>query len=293
MTKRHSPASRRAHSSPQPATPNPIPGFSLHPSRVKESFNRPYGWRPEPRHLAAQAFDPVSFAAKAPRALPDRVSLQADCPKVYDQGKLGSCTANAIAAAIQVDLKRTKQKPIMPSRLFIYWNERAQLGTIEQDLGASLQLSAAVTKELGACPETLWPYEPKRFADVPTKQCFVQAGKLRLADAAYLDNTDIRALKTCLASGVPFVFGIAVYQSFETPIAAASGLIPMPKPTETYLGGHALMAVGYDDQTHEFLVRNSWSARWGIDGYCWIPYDYLTNPHLASDFWAIRAVAVK
>jgi len=90
-----------------------------------------------------------------------------------------------------------------------------------------------------------------------------------------------------------FVFGIAVYQSFETPIAAASGLIPMPKPTETYLGGHALMAVGYDDQTHEFLVRNSWSSHWGIDGYCWIPYDYLTNPHLASDFWAIQALTTK
>jgi C1A family cysteine protease len=67
----------------------------------------------------------------------------------------------------------------------------------------------------------------------------------------------------------------------------------MPKPTETYLGGHALMAVGYDDQTHEFHVRNSWSARWGIDGYCWIPYDYLTNPHLASDFWAIQALTTK
>jgi C1A family cysteine protease len=104
---------------------------------------------------------------------------------------------------------------------------------------------------------------------------------------------NVCSLKTCLASGVPFVFGIAVYQSFETPIAAASGLIPMPKPSETYLGGHALIAVGYDDQTHEFLVRNSWSTRWGIDGYCWIPYDYLTNPHLASDFWAIQVVAVK
>ena len=260
---------------------------------MRETFNRPYGWRPQPRHLAAQAFEPEMFKVAAPKGLPDHFSLQADCPPVYDQGKLGSCTANAIAAAIQVDLKRTRQKPVMPSRLFIYWNERAQLGTIEQDHGASLQLSAAVTKELGACPETLWPYDPKRFADVPTKKCFVEADKLRVSDAAYLDNTDVRALKRCLAAGIPFVFGLAIYESFERPITAASGLIPMPKPTETYLGGHAMMAVGYDDQTHEFLVRNSWSSHWGIDGYCWIPYDYLTNTHLASDFWAIQAVAVK
>ena len=115
---------------------------------MKENYNRPYGWRPEPRHLAAQAFEPEVFRVAAPKGLPDHFSLQADCPPVYDQGELGSCTANAIAAAIQVDLKRTRQKPVMPSRLFIYWNERAQLGTIEQDHGASLQLSAAVTKEL-------------------------------------------------------------------------------------------------------------------------------------------------
>ena len=278
---------------PQPATLNPIPGFSLHPSRVKENYNRPYGWRPEPRHLAAQAFEPEVFRVAAPKGLPSHVSLQADCPPVYDQGKLGSCTANAIAAAIQVDLKRTRQKPVMPSRLYIYWNERAQLGMIESDVGASLQLSAAVTKELGCCPENLWPYDPKRFADFPTKKCFAEADKLRVSDAAYLDNTDVRALKRCLAAGIPFVFGLAIYESFERPITAASGLIPMPKPTEAYLGGHAMMAVGYDDQTHEFLVRNSWSSHWGIDGYCWIPYDYLTNPHLASDFWAIQALTTK
>jgi C1A family cysteine protease len=279
--------------SPIPGSFAPIPGFSLHPSRAKESYNRPYGWRPEPRHLAARAFEPEVFKVAAPKGLPSHVSLQADCPPVYDQGKLGSCTANAIAAAIQVDLKRTRQKPVMPSRLYIYWNERAQLGTIESDVGASLQLCAAVTKELGCCPESLWPYNPKRFADVPTKKCFVEADKLRVSDAAYLDNTDVRALKRCLAAGIPFVFGLAIYESFERPITAASGLIPMPKPTEAYLGGHAMMAVGYDDQTHEFLVRNSWSSHWGIDGYCWIPYDYLTNPHLASDFWTIQTLVKK
>ena len=86
---------------------------------------------------------------------------------------------------------------------------------------------------------------------------------------------------------VPFVFGISDYQGFETPVATASGLIRIPKLTGTYLGGHALLAVGYDDQTHEFLVRNSSSARWGIDGHCWIPYDYLTSTDRATDFWAI------
>jgi hypothetical protein len=91
---------------------------------------------------------------------------------------------------------------------------------------------------------------------------------------------------------VTFVFGIIDYQGFETPIAAASGLTRMPKHSEIYIGGHALMAVGYDDQTQAFLVRNSWSSSGAIDGYCWITY-YLTNPHLISDLWAVRALASK
>ena len=71
------------------------------------------------------------------------------------------------------------------------------------------------------------------------------------------------------------------------------GLVPLPVRGEVHIGGHAMMAVGCDDQPHEFLVRNSWSSHWGIDGYCWIPNDYLTNPHLASDFLAIQALTKK
>lgn len=268
-------------------------GLNVHPERELPAHVRAYGWRAEFRHVAAMAFDATNFRAVVPKALPPRVSLQADCPKIYDQGKLGSCTANALAAAIEFDLKRTRRKPVTPSRLYIYWNERAQMGTINDDVGASLQLATAVAKELGCCSETLWPYDIRRYADIPPKAAFVEADHLRLAQSAYLDNTNLYALKSCLAAGVPFVFGLAVYQSFEAPLAAATGLIPLPKRTDTLIGGHALMAIGYDDQSKEFLVRNSWGPRWGIDGYCWIPYDYLTNPQLASDFWAIQTVMTK
>jgi len=87
--------------------------------------------------------------------------------------------------------------------------------------------------------------------------------------------------------------GEAFSQSVEITIVMHTGLVSLPVKGEPCVGGHALMAVVYDDQTHEFLVRNSWSAHWGIDGYCWIPHDYLPNPHLASDFWAIQALTTK
>jgi len=98
-------------------------------------------------------------------------------------------------------------------------------------------------------------------------------------------------MKGCLASGYPFVFGFTVYDSFESQQVAQTGVVPMPGSTEQVLGGHCVVAVGYDDSQQRFIVRNSWGADWGIQGYCTMPYAYLTDPNLASDFWTIRLVA--
>jgi C1A family cysteine protease len=95
-------------------------------------------------------------------------------------------------------------------------------------------------------------------------------------------------MKGCLASGYPFVFGFSVYTEFESDTVATTGVLNMPSPKEKLLGGHAVIAVGYDDKTQRFIVRNSWGAKWGIKGYFTIPYAYLTDPNLAADFWTIR-----
>jgi C1A family cysteine protease len=267
--------------------------LQVHPGRETPAHVRGYGWTPSLRHIDSTPFDHDAFGVAKPKRLPKSVDLRAGCPPVYDQAKLGSCTANAISAALEFDLKRQGGKPFMPSRLYIYWNERAQLGTIGQDTGASMHLSTEVVRELGACHEADWPYVPARFADVPSRKAFETADGLRLKEAFFLENRDLNALKGALAAGVPFVFGVGVYQSFESPIVMHTGLVPLPVRGEAYVGGHAMMAVGYDDQSRMFLVRNSWSAKWGIEGYCWIPYDYLASPDLAADFWAIQAVYSK
>ena len=97
-------------------------------------------------------------------------------------------------------------------------------------------------------------------------------------------------MKACLASGYPFVFGFTVYESFEGDAVAKSGMVPMPADSETEVGGHAVMAVGYNDSIERFLVRNSWGPDWGVGGYFTIPYGYLTDSDLADDFWVIRLV---
>jgi C1A family cysteine protease len=97
-------------------------------------------------------------------------------------------------------------------------------------------------------------------------------------------------MQGCLAENYPFVFGFTVYQSFESETVAGTGIVPMPSPGEAVVRGHCVVAVGYDDTQRTFIIRNSWGTDWGIKGYCMMPYEYLLNPQLASDFWTIRSV---
>jgi C1A family cysteine protease len=101
---------------------------------------------------------------------------------------------------------------------------------------------------------------------------------------------DLHQMKGCLASGFPFTFGFGIYESFQTPQVASSGSVPLPGSRENLVGGHAALAVGYDDARDCFIARNSYGAVWGEDGYFTIPYAYLTQPNLSGDFWVIRLV---
>jgi C1A family cysteine protease len=98
---------------------------------------------------------------------------------------------------------------------------------------------------------------------------------------------DLNSMKKCLLSGFPFVIGICVYDSFESHEVANTGMVPLPKPSETLLGGHAVLCCGYDDVKQCWIMRNSWGVNWGNKGYFYLPYAYLTNPSLASDAWTI------
>ncbi|MGD0330429.1 MAG: C1 family peptidase [Nitrososphaeria archaeon] len=246
-----------------------------------------YGWIrdiPDQRDYLYAA--PPEFLLK----LPSSVDLRPQCPPVYDQGQLGSCTANAIAADLEFDQMKEKQAQIfVPSRLFIYYNERVMEGTVASDSGAQIRDGIKSVAKQGACPENLWPYDITKFAVKPPQQCYQQALKYKAVQ--YQRITQIsNQLKGCLASGYPFVFGFTVYESFESPQVAQTGHAPMPSPTETVVGGHAVMAVGYDDSQNWFIMRNSWGEGWGMKGYFTLPYAYLIDQNLASDFWTIRTV---
>jgi C1A family cysteine protease len=241
-----------------------------------------YGWTPD---LPDQR--DFLYAAPTPyqQNLPSSVDLSKKCPPVYDQGQLGSCTANAIAAAIEFDQKRK----FVPSRLFIYYNERVIEGTVASDSGAQIRDGIKSVGTQGVPPETDWPYKIAAFNQMPPAKAYSDA-KADLITLYQRLIQDLNTMQGCLASGYPFVFGFTVYASFEGAAVAKTGIVSMPGSREKTVGGHAVMAVGYDDATREFLVRNSWGPGWGLKGYFKIPYAYLLSPKLASDFWTIRGV---
>jgi len=242
-----------------------------------------YGWIPDlpdnRDHLfAAQPRPSVS--------LPPSIDLRATCAPIVNQGQLGSCTANALAGALGFLERKDDVAFQAVSRLFIYYNERSVEGTVKTDSGAMIRDGIKTLAQLGVCAETLWPYVITRFAIKPTPACYTAAAKHQITSYTRLETLD--DMRTCLAAGFPFVFGFTVYESFESQAVAASGIVPMPKPGESTLGGHAVMACGYDDGKKRFLVRNSWGTGWGLGGYCWMPYDYLANRQLSDDLWTIR-----
>ena len=214
--------------------------------------------------------------------LPPSVDLRPKCPPVYDQGTLGSCTANTLVGAYQFD-----NISFYGSRLFLYYNERVLDHDVNEDAGSTIHEGVTALETYGLCLETAWPYNIASYQVKPNKTCYSNALSHKVTQANQIAQ-DINSLKACLASGYPFAFGFSVYESFESDAVAQTGIVPMPDTeTEQLLGGHAVLCVGYDDDNQWFIVRNSWGASWGDQGYFYMPYAYMTNSDLASDFWEI------
>jgi C1A family cysteine protease len=243
-----------------------------------------YGWipsLPDPRD--------IKYMAAAPIKLLPALDLRAKCPPVYDQLKTGSCTGNSWGGAFEYMLMYMGLGNWTPSRLFIYYCERAFNQNTGRDSGAMLRDGAKALANFGTCKETTWAFDENMVTTQPTNASYVEALNYKIKEYQSIPN-DINTLKQCISEELPFVFGFTVFSSFESDDVANTGIMPMPDTrTESVVGGHAVMGVGYDDSKNAFIIRNSWGADWGDGGYFYMPYDYISSS-LASDFWCIKSI---
>lgn len=252
----------------------------------KQKLNK-YGWIksvPEPRDKLYLIGNKVK--------LPSAVDHRQYCPLVYNQGELGSCTANAVLASVQFEQIRGHIQTYMPSRLFQYYNSRVYHRTVSEDSGATITNSLKAVAKYGYCSEKDWQYDMKKFTVKPPTTIYKKAELNSLPNAFYgRVNQIVYDLKHCLFSGNTIVFGFCIYESFESEAVAKTGFVPMPnKKKELMLGGHAVLLVGYDDNKRHWIVRNSWGEAWGDKGYCYFPYEFLLDENLAADFWCIKTL---
>lgn len=262
--------------------------ISMAEETVESRLGIKYGWKPDKldhRDHLYQLKHEIS-----PGDLPDKMDIRAGCPPVYDQGQLGSCTAQSIAGAYEFDeMRQHNPEVFIPSRLFIYYNERAMEGTIDHDSGGEIRDGMKSINTDGVCHENLWPYEINKFTEKPSHVCYDDAHQHHSIKYERLSQ-NLHELKHCLSEGFPFVFGFMVYQSFESKEVVRTGYMTMPLSNDQLIGGHAVMAVGYTKD--HFIIRNSWGKTWGDQGYFYMPYEYILNPKLASDFWTLRKVSL-
>jgi C1A family cysteine protease len=244
-----------------------------------------YGWQRDfPDHRD------ILYTVSSPMVpLPPHVDLRPQCPPIYAQGWTNSCTGNATAGAIHFDKLRQGLPPVIPSRLFLYYNGRVPEGGALHDRGAAIRDVVKGAAKYGYPAETSWPFEIERITRRPDAPVYVEAAPHAIRK--YLSVPQVGySIRNALASGLPVICGVSVYQSFEREDVLRSGIVPLPRKTERLLGGHAILLVGYDAASKRYIWRNSWGETYGMQGYGTIPYAFVEDPQLAADFWVINSV---
>ncbi len=224
--------------------------------------------------------DPPTVAS-----LPTKYSLRKYVHEVYDQGAIGSCTANAFCAAYRI---LEKDKSFIPSRLWVYYYERLAEEPHHDknkldDTGADVIDGEKYVQKHGVCSEGLWPYDITKYNCEPPAHCADDAMKHRIKSFAQISY---KSIKRFIATGTPVLVAVGIYESFDDQV---HGRVKLPNVAEErLLGGHEMCIVGYDDTTKTFEVQNSWGPKWGDAGYCYLPYKYISSNTLCYEITIIQ-----
>jgi hypothetical protein len=243
------------------------------------------GWTPDLPYHKHKKYTDIADPSMLDHPKPT-ADLSGLFPEVVNQEGLNCCTACACTGAYEYEIGLA-QAHIVSARfsfIFVYYNQRVLQGSLHCNLGASIGDGLYTLSHRGVCTDDEWPVNFHEFEKKPYKSCYEDALGNRISAYYQLDR-DIKQMKACLSEGHPFIFGFSASDSTRN---APNGDIPIPGDDDSSIFGHAVVAVGYDDEKQLFNIRNSWGNAWGNNGYGTIPYSYLTEEGFSRDFWTIR-----
>jgi len=248
---------------------------------------RKFGWIPDvPDPIRDWKFSSV---AKKVRIYEDKpIDLRPLCPEVEDQGNLGSCVSCGCVGLCEfLEIKDNNPNFKDLSRLFVYYWARDLDSCANIDEGATIRDGFKSLDKYGVCAEATWQYIEENVNVKPTDISIEEAKPHIISEYARLNS--VEDMINCLIDGYPFVFGLTLYDSFESDQTEKTGIVTMPQDNENPTGGHCMMCVGWLPETQQFIVRNSWGTNFGKSGYCFIPKEYM-NPSndFCDDIWTAR-----
>ena len=253
---------------------------------------RKYGWNGPglPRRRGFRTLELTSFPPLSPSK---DLTLTGFVPPIWDQGPTGSCTGHGSTRGLAYARSKAGVPYVDLSRLFPYYNARAAEGDAGQDSGASVGDVIVALQQQGDCPYVDLPTDPSLVTVSPSAQAVADAIQHKALSATRVLGATPQSFeyhfKHCIdVLGLPVVFGFTAYESFEGDAIAATGIMPMPASDEQVLGGHCVCAVAYDDTSRYVTIDNSYGTSWGLSGRFKMPYAFIFDPDMASDFHAIR-----
>lgn len=218
------------------------------------------------------------------------VSRVAAFPRLPVQGRLGSCVTHGIGTALMFDQAKQHLFVFLESRLWLYYEGRKLLNTINSDSGMVIRDGLKIVAGQGFPEERFWPYDITKFTQEPPLAAYTAAALH--AAVSFKRVRSLLEVKQAITMGFPVITGFTCFRSIFSSAVTRSGEVPDPIPGDSSAGGHCTLIKGFDDDARgeagAIGFANWWGREWGNNGFGTMSYDYWEK--FARDSWVVYSV---